>query len=571
MAQITSIDARPPTAAAPTRTRPGALIGEIIVELGFATAEQVETAVKDARETVRPTGKVLVNDGVITPDQLAQALARRFGLEHIDLGNYQVDMAAANLVTPAAAKRLQAVPVDFLDKSTLLVATADPANVLAVDDIAMLTGYSVRPVVAAEEDIAALITRLNRLGDAVQEVVEEDDEPAPTEVTDLRESADDAPIVKLVHSLIAQAVDQGASDIHFEPDEGELQVRFRVDGVLVDTANVPKRIAPGMISRLKVMADLDIAQRRMPQDGRMGLSVDDRHVDLRVVTLPLVHGESVVLRILDQGSVPMGLNELGLRDQERSRVEAALRLSHGAVLATGPTGSGKSTSLYASLMAIRTREKSILTIEDPVEYQVGGIKQLQVNERTGLSFATGLRSMMRADPDVIMVGEIRDRESALIGIEAALTGHLVLSSLHTNDAPSAITRLIEMGIEPFLVASSIQCVIAQRLARRLCRSCRRPAKLPAVVFGPGGDGEIDVFEPAGCSHCAGTGYRGRIGLFEVMTLTEELRSLAVERASADQIARLAVAQGMRRLREDGLAKVHAGETSIAEVARVTGS
>ena len=547
------------------------MIGEIIVDLGFATTEQVDAAVQTARKTLRPTGKVLVAEGVIMPDQLAQAVARRFGMDHVDLSTYAVDMAAANLVTPAAAKRLNAVPIGFLDKSTLLVATADPANVLAGDDIAMLTGYGVRPAVAAEEDIAALITRLNRLGNAVQEVVEEEDEPVATEVMDLRESAEDAPIVKLVHSLIAQAVDQGASDIHFEPNEGELQVRFRVDGVLVDTANVPKRIAAGVVSRLKVMADLDIAQRRMPQDGRMGLTIDDRHVDLRLVTLPLVHGESVVLRILDQGSVPMGLNELGLRDEERSRVEASLRLSHGAVLATGPTGSGKSTSLYAALMAIRTREKSILTIEDPVEYQVNGIKQVQVNERAGLTFATGLRSMMRADPDVIMVGEIRDRESALIGIEAALTGHLVLSSLHTNDAPSAITRLIEMGIEPFLVASSIECVVAQRLARRLCRSCRRPTKLPAAVFGPGGDGEVDVYEPVGCSHCSGTGYKGRVGLFEVMTLTEELRSLAVERASADQIARLAVEQGMRRLRDDGLAKVHAGETSIAEVARVTGS
>ena len=570
MAQMTPLPA-PPVAPARARTRPGPLIGEIIVDLGFATAEQVDTAVEAARRTLRPTGKVLVAEGIIKPDQLAQAVARRFGMDHVDLSTYSVDMAAANLVTPPAAKRLNAVPIGFLDKSTLLVATADPANVLAVDDIALLTGYGIRPAVAAEEDIAALISRLNRLGDAVQEVVEEEEEAAPTEITDLRESADDAPIIKLVHSLIAQAVDQGASDIHFEPEEGELQVRFRVDGVLVDTANVPKRIAPGVVSRLKVMADLDIAQRRMPQDGRMGLAVDDRHVDLRVVALPLVHGESVVLRILDQGSVPMGLDELGLRAEERSRLEASLRLAHGAVLATGPTGSGKSTTLYAALMAIRSREKSILTIEDPVEYQVNGIKQVQVNERAGLTFATGLRSMMRADPDVIMVGEIRDRESALIGIEAALTGHLVLSSLHTNDAPSAITRLIEMGIEPFLVASSIECVIAQRLARRLCRSCRKPAKLPAAVFGPGGDGEIDVYEPEGCSHCAGTGYKGRIGLFEVMVLSEEVRSLAVERASADQIARLAVEQGMRTLRDDGLATVYAGETSIAEVARVTGS
>jgi type IV pilus assembly protein PilB len=550
-------------------TRPGKLIGEIIVELGFATPEQVERAVATARETGRPTGSVLVGDGAITADELAEAVARRFGMDHVDLSEYQVDMAAANLVTPMAAKRLQAVPVGFIDKSTLLVAVADPANVLAVDDIAMLTGYSVRPAVAAGEGIASLVTRLNRLDEAVHEVEEE---PEVEEVIDLRESAEDAPVIKLVNSLVAQAVEQQASDIHFEPQEGDLVVRFRIDGVLVDSATVPKRLALGVVSRLKVMADLDIAQKFMPQDGRIGLTVEDRQVDLRVVTLPLVHGESVVLRILDQGAVPMGIDELGLRDEERVRVQAALGRSHGAVLATGPTGSGKSTTLAAALMQIRTREKSILTIEDPVEYQVEGIKQVQVNERTGLTFATGLRSMMRADPDVIMVGEIRDTESALIGIEAALTGHLVLSSLHTNDAPSSLTRLLEMGVEPFLVASSIECVVAQRLARRLCRGCRRESSVPAAALDDGMVADsVTVFEPVGCTRCAGTGYRGRIGLFEVMTVSDEIRALVVERASADRIAAVAAEQGMRTLRGDGMAKVASGETSLAEVARVTGT
>jgi type IV pilus assembly protein PilB len=556
---------QPNTVTAPLR--PGKLIGEVIVEAGFATVEQVERAVAIARETGRPTGNVLVSEGSITTDQLAQAVARRFGMDHVDLSQYPVDMAAANLVAPAAAKRLQAVPVGFVDKATLVVAVSDPANVLAIDDIAMLTGYGVRPAVASSEAVAALITKINRLDDAVQEVEEEEVQ----EVTELRESAEDAPVIKLVNSLVAQAVEQSASDIHFEPEENGLVVRFRIDGVLTDSAVVPKKLALGVISRLKVMADLDIAQKFMPQDGRIGLTVEKRQVDLRVVSLPLVHGESVVLRILDQGSVPIGLDELGLQKEAQARLEGALGRSHGAVLATGPTGAGKSTTLYASLMEIRTREKSILTIEDPVEYQVEGIKQVQVNERTGLTFATGLRSMMRADPDVIMVGEIRDTESALIGIEAALTGHLVLSSLHTNDAPSSLTRLVEMGIEPFLVASSIECVVAQRLVRRLCTSCRRETTVPTAALNGGGDSSpVTVYESVGCDRCAGTGYRGRVGLFEVMTLTDEVRALVVERASADRIAAMAIEQGMTTLRQDGLDKVADGETSLAEVGRVTG-
>jgi type IV pilus assembly protein PilB len=341
--------------------------------------------------------------------------------------------------------------------------------------------------------------------------------------------------------------------------------------VLMDSATVPKKLALGVVSRLKVMADLDIAQKFMPQDGRIGLTVEARQVDLRVVSLPLVHGESVVLRVLDQGTVPMGLDELGLREDAQVRLQSALGRSHGAVLATGPTGAGKTTTLYAALMQIRTREKSVITIEDPVEYQVEGIKQVQVNERTGLTFATGLRSMMRADPDVIMVGEIRDTESALIGIEAALTGHLVLSSLHTNDAPSSLTRLVEMGIEPFLVSSSIECVVAQRLVRRLCPSCRSETTVPASALNGGADSRpVTVYEAVGCDRCAGTGYQGRVGIFEVMALSEEIRALVVERASADRIGAVAIEQGMSTLREDGLAKVAEGETSLAEVGRVTG-
>ncbi len=451
---------------------------------------------------------------------------------------------------------------------------ADPANVLAVDDIAIMTGLEVRPAVASREDIAALITKLNRLDDAVQEAVEEEDEDGPTEVVDLRESADDAPVIKLVHSIIAQAVELGASDIHFEPEGGEMRVRFRVDGVLASSTTVPRRMVPGVVSRIKIMADLDISERRVPQDGRVGLTIEGRHVDVRVVTLPSVHGESVVLRILDKDAVIMDLDGLGMQDHERERYERSFHKSYGAVLATGPTGSGKSTTLYAALSQLNTPEKNIITIEDPVEYQVEGITQVQVNPRAGLGFATGLRSMMRADPDIIMVGEIRDSETATIAVESALTGHLVLSTLHTNDAPTAITRLIEMGIEPFLVASAIDCVVAQRLARTLCTTCKRRTLIPADVLENGGFHaafDLEAYEPSGCGRCANTGYKGRIGLYEVMVVNEEIRKLVLERAPADQIAEVALRNGMRRLREDGLEKVKQGRTSIAEVVRVTGS
>jgi type IV pilus assembly protein PilB len=548
--------------------RKTALLGEILVELGHIDRESVEAAVAAARAAGQPIGEYLVDKSVITGDQLAEALAFRFGVDHVHLSNFAVDMAAANLIAPDVAKRLEAVPVGFIGHATLVVAMRDPANVVAIDDIAMLTGYNVRPAVATRDDIHDLIARLDRF--AVVE--EEPDEEDRVDALELAEEAGDAPVVKLVNSIIGQAVELGASDIHFEPAEGgSLDVRMRVDGVMTESTSVPVRSAPAVVSRLKIMGNLDISERRRPQDGRMGMNVDGRHIDLRVVVLPLVSGESVVLRVLDQGSVPLNLDELGLTGHDRPRFEEALGRSNGGILATGPTGSGKSTTLYAALMSINTREQTIVTIEDPVEYRLPGVKQVQVNEKIGVTFAAGLRSMMRADPDTIMVGEMRDAESAKIGIESAITGHLVLSTLHTNDAPTAMTRLTEMGIEPYLVASAVNCVIAQRLARRLCESCRKPTTAPAAALdAEGGDEPVEIFEPEGCARCGGTGYRGRIGLFEVMSVTAEIRRLIVDRASADQIAALAVEQGMRRLREDGLAKVREGQTSLAEVGRVTG-
>jgi type IV pilus assembly protein PilB len=555
-----------------TRGRSVRRIGEVIVTLGFADAEVVEAAATMAQERGEPTGKVLLETGVLSADQLAHAVAERFGLDYVDLSIFKADMGAANLVSPAAARRYGAVPVAFLDERTILLAMADPSNILAVDDIAMMTGLEVHRAVTSREDIDGLLSQLNRIDDAIQDVA--DEEPQAIEVTDLRESADDAPVIKLVHSIVADAVQRGASDIHFDPAERETRVRFRVDGVVSDSTTVPRRMVPGVVSRIKIMADLDISESRRPQDGRMGLKVDGRNVDIRVLTMPTVSGESVVMRVLDKESVVMDLDALGMQEDERTRFEKAIRRSYGAVLVTGPTGSGKTTTLYAALKSVNSPDKTLITIEDPVEYQLDGVKQVQVNTRVDLTFATGLRSMLRADPNIIMVGEIRDRDTAQIAVEAALTGHLVLSTLHTNDAPTAITRLVEMGIEPFLVASSIECVVAQRLARTLCSACRAEAKVSKATLTENGFDVrtgMSAFAAVGCRRCGGTGYKGRTGLYETMPITDEIRSLVLQRASAAEVGEMALQQGMRRLRDDGLDKVKKGFTTIEEVVRVTGA
>ncbi|HWX95809.1 MAG TPA: ATPase, T2SS/T4P/T4SS family, partial [Solirubrobacteraceae bacterium] len=547
---------------------------DVIVEMGLASRGQVDEALETSRSLGTTPERVLVEKGALTQDGLARALAERYGLDHLDLGVFSVDMGAANLVTTTTAKRYQAVPVAFADKRTLLVAMADPANVLAVDDIAIMTGYEIRVAVAPPDDIAALVSRLDRLEDVVGQdsVVEESEDEA--DVVALHETSDDAPVVKLVNQIVAQAVERGASDIHLAPDGREVRVRFRVDGVLLDVTTIPRRMAAGAISRIKIMAELNIAEKRLPQDGRVGLVIDGRHVDLRVVTLPSVLGESIVMRVLDKASVVVKLEKLGMADAERERFERACHETHGAVLVTGPTGSGKSTTLYAALMMLNTPEKNIITVEDPVEYEMTGLTQVQVANKVGLTFAAGLRAMVRADPDVIMVGEIRDRETAQIAVESALTGHLVLSTLHTNDAPSAITRLTEMGIEPFLVASALDCVVAQRLARMLCSSCKKRTIISAKTLQASGYKarvDLEAYEPAGCRRCGGSGYRGRVGLYEVMSMTPEIQALALERAPAEAIRDLAVSQGMSRLRDDGLEKVKQGRTSMAEIARVLGS
>jgi type IV pilus assembly protein PilB len=538
--------------------------------LGFAERELVEKVVEEGRANGIPLGQALIDAKIVDSNQLAQALAERNGLDYVDLNSFEVDHGAANLLDPAKARRYQTIPISFLGEQTLLVATADPANVLALDDIAMATGYEVRRAVASPEDIDATIGQLSHLGDAVEEFADEEDE---AEVIELRDQADEAPVVKLVHSVIADAVRRGASDIHFEPRSNDMRVRYRIDGVVHDTTTVPRQHVAGLISRVKIMANLDIAERRVPQDGRIGLSVDGRHIDLRVATLPVVRGESIVMRILDKDKVVMDLDTLGMAPHDRERLEGALSRTHGAILVTGPTGSGKTTTLYAGLGTVNTPDKTIITVEDPVEYELVGVKQVQVNPKTGLTFAAGLRSMVRADPDIIMVGEVRDRDTAQIAIESALTGHLVLTTLHTNDAPLAAARLIEMGIEPYLVASGVMCVVAQRLVRRLCE-CKAEVDLTAELLREQGfdcDKGFKGFEPVGCVRCNHTGYRGRLGIYEVMPITDELRRLILESGSADNMRVQARAEGMRTLREDGLVKIQAGDTSVPEVLRVAGT
>jgi type IV pilus assembly protein PilB len=550
------------------RGRSQRAIGDVIVELGFASREEIDKAVATARERGQMTGQVLVESRVVRQDQLARALAERFGVDYIDLSLFPVDMGAVHLVGPELAKRYRAVPVGFMANHTLVLAMADPTNVLTLDEMAMITGMKVRPAAAAPDDIAALIGRLSKLGDAVAEVEEPEPEP---EVTIADGPEGDAPIIKLVHSIIAEAVEQGASDIHCKPDLDEMHVLFRVDGVLTPAATVAHNMAPGVVSRIKIMANLDIAERRQPQDGRLAITLDGRRVDVRVVTLPLVKGEGVVMRVLDTGAVVRDLDSLGMQAHDRQRFEAAIAKPHGAVLVTGPTGSGKSTTVYSALALLNDGQRSILTIEDPVESQIAGVDQMQISPKAGVTFANGLRSMLRADPDVLMVGEIRDRETAEISIQAALTGHLVLSTLHTRAAASAITRLVDMRIEPFMIAAAIDCVVAQRLARTLCAHCKRPAKLPSAAIAEQGLQGGALFDAAGCIRCGWTGYRGRVGLYEVMPMSEEIRTLVLERRGTEEIQGVAIAQGMRTMREDGIDKVKQGITTLAEIARVDSS
>jgi type IV pilus assembly protein PilB len=573
-AQAASAGPFPVPGLIPPTTRSGAMrrIGDVIVQLGFAERGVVERVVDEGRARGVTLGQSLIEAGLVDSRQLAQALAERNGLHYVDLNVFDVDKGAAALIDTAKAKRYKTIPVAFLGDGGLLVATADPANLLALDDITMATGFDVRRAVASPEDIDALIAGFSTLEQSVQEIHEEAEDDTTAQVIELRESADEAPVVKLVHSIIADAVRRGASDVHFEPRASDMRVRYRVDGVVFDSTTVPRSLVSGLVSRIKIMAALDIAEKRLPQDGRIGMSIDGHYVDLRVATLPVVRGESVVMRILDKTQVVVELERLGMDDLGRERFLKAIGATNGAVLVTGPTGSGKTTTLYAAMNEVNSPDKTLITVEDPVEYELDGVKQVQVHQKSSLTFASGLRSLVRADPDVIMVGEVRDAETAGLAVEAALTGHLVLTTLHTNDAPLAPARLIDMGIEPFLVAAGIECVVAQRLVRRLC-DCKQPVKLSKLALAENGfavERGFGGFESGSCVRCAQTGYRGRIGLYEVMPMSDELRRLILEKRPAEELRAAAQAEGMRTLREDGLEKIRAGITSVAEVLRVVG-
>ena len=559
-----------------TRGRSSGFVTDALVELGYVAEDRARQAIEEARTAGSPPEELLLHQGAVTADQLSRALAERYGLDHIDLSLYQVDMAAANLIPVNTARRYRALPVGFVNKQTLLVAMADPTNVLAVDDIQIATALDCRVAVAADEDIEALIGRLNTLQSAVSEAVVEGEEEAAedelAEVSEMQVSAEDAPVIKLVYSILGQAVGEGASDVHFEPDEGEMRVRFRIDGVLREAAHVPKRMISAVVSRIKIMSDLNIAEKRVPQDGRVSISVEDRRVDLRITTLPTQRGEGATIRILDKENAQRSLDELGMDGDGRERFQQSFQQAYGAVLVTGPTGSGKSTTLYAALRELNHVERKIITVEDPVEYQLSGINQINVNRKAGLDFATGLRSILRADPDVVMVGEIRDGETARIAVEAALTGHMMLSTLHTNDAPGAITRLTKMGIEAFLTASAVDCVVAQRLARKLCNHCKRRTIIPQQALANAGlrvGTEIEAYEPVGCPRCNQSGYRSRVGIYSVMKMSERIKEMTVDQGSEADISQVAHEEGMLTLREDGLLKVRSGQTSLEEILRVT--
>jgi len=518
----------------------------------------------------------LVDDGVVTESQVASARAAQLGLPFVDLTEYPVDSSAVALVPIQLLRRYDVLPIGR-DGDRLLLAMADPRDVLAIDDVRAAVRMQVRPVVAERNDLLAAIGRFVRSDGELSELTSAIEEENRSTGADLVLASDapedDAPIVRFVNLLISQAISDHASDIHIEPAEREMNVRYRIDGVLHEMQRAPKNIQNGVISRLKIMADIDIAERRKPQDGRMSVIHGGKQIDLRVATLPTVFGEKVVMRILDNSTTGLGMEQLRLLDRNAAAYKASYSKPYGMILVTGPTGSGKSTTLYTTLHEVARPEINVITVEDPVEYRIAGINQVQVNPKAGLTFASALRSILRSDPDVVLLGEIRDHETAQIAIEASLTGHLVLSTLHTNDAPSAVTRLIEMDIEPFLVGSALDCVVAQRLARKLCDKCKQPYQpafedLQAMRFAQPGDPQPTLHRPVGCTSCSNTGYRGRIALHEVMTVTEDIERLAVARASSAEIARLAIEQGMSTLRQDGWAKALMGLTSVDEILRV---
>ena len=558
----------PPELYAAPEGRPQ--LGSLLLRDGAITLEQLEASLAEKEANGGRLGEILVRHGFASSSQVARALADQHGLDYLDLGRFEVDPAATSLLPENIARRLGALPISFAEDDVVLIAVSDPTDVIASDDLRLALGLQIRLAVVSADDLIRTRERCYR-SSLTREIEEEPEQLAPVE--DIRDGATSAPAIKLANQIISKAIEDGASDIHFEPQTHAMVVRARIDGVMRRVGEVPKSLQPAITSRLKIMGELDIADRRIPQDGRMSIRYGGAPMDLRVAVLPTTYGEQVVLRILHRASGRLGLADLGMSAEAEATLTRALKQPYGAVLAVGPTGSGKTTTLYAALEYLNDESRALATIEDPVEYQIPGVNQVEVNARAGLTFARGLRTMLRSDPDVLLVGEVRDEETARIAIQAAMTGHLVLTTLHTHNAASAIARLRDMGVEQTLLATSINCIVAQRLARRLCIHCREPyAPTTAELVAESADGIIleteTLYRARGCPECASTGYAGRVALYEVMPVVGKIRRLI--EASTEEIFAAAVEAGMRTLREDGIRLCRAGISSLEEIRRVTG-
>ena len=571
--------------------QPNRRLGDLLVAEGLITPDQLKQALAQQKGKADKLGAVLVRLGFISEEQLIGFLSRQYGIPSITLSNLDVDVDTLRLVPVTIARKYDVLPVKRIN-TTLTLAMADPTNVFALDDIAFSTNLQILPVVAPQAAIRKAIDQLYETVSAVSspsmmdmmselaqdvsnvEVIEDEEATAAVTSFELKESADEAPVVRLVNMVLVDAIRKGASDLHWEPYEKTFRIRFRLDGVLHEMLSPPKRLEPAIISRLKIMANLDISERRLPQDGRIKLRYGTREVDLRVSVLPTIFGEKAVLRILDKESLQLDLGRLGFDPWSLEKFTHAIHQPYGMVLITGPTGSGKTTTLYSAIHTINAPEHNIMTAEDPVEYNLKGVNQVQINETVGRTFAGVLRSFLRQDPDVILVGETRDLETAQIAIRAALTGHLVFTTLHTNDCPSTVARLVDMGIPPFLLSSALLLVVAQRLARKICRDCRQPYDAhedDLIPYGhaPAGIGKTEFYRSKGCQACNFTGMKGRVAIYEIMPIGEALRDMILRDASTAELRETAQRDGMKTLRQAGLTKVLEGTTTVEEVLRVT--
>jgi len=549
-------------------------LGSLLINRGLLTVDQVKQAFEEQRLTGRRLGEIAVGHGWVTSSDLAMALADQFGLEYVDLSENEPDRDAATLLQKELAFRYQAVPVRFLADDLLLVAVADPTDVGVADDLKLALGHNVRLAVSEPADLERTIKKLYRTQIEVEQQEPQAEEEAllAAQGEEISEPEGETPAVKLVHTTLAQAIEDGASDIHFEPQEQDMVVRARIDGVTRQVATIPKQMQPAVVTRLKIMGHLDIAERRAPQDGRVSVRFGGQPLDLRMAVIPTTHGEQVVLRILHRAVSKPDLGELGMTPPARESFERAIRQPYGSVVVCGPTGSGKTTTLYTALHMLNDPGRVLMTIEDPVEYQIPGVNQVEISLKSGLTFARGLRTILRSDPDVLLVGEIRDEETARIAMQAGMTGHLVLTTVHAHNAAGSVARLKDMGVEPGLLASAVNCIVAQRLARRLCTDCREsywPSDEELEQMGlMEHKGKVFLHRPKGCGRCGGSGFLGRVALYEVMPVTAEIRKLVD--ASTDEIHAAAVAAGMTTLNQDGVRLCLEGVSSLEEIRRVTG-